>query len=239
MIYIAICDDDRILADMLAAKVNHYMKENKILAECSVYTNSFMLKEDIQERKHFDLILCDIEMPEINGMSLASCVKTYLPHVLIIFITSHLKYAIDAFELSVFRYIPKEFLEDRLMHALEDAIKMIRLQSDQSYLIQTSARIEKIPYQRIVCIQKDGKNSRFLLLDNTNTSVRKSLSIVYEELGSEDFVYADRGTIINLAHVIKMESGKVHMKNGTIVLTSKIKYEQIKVKLNEFWGNII
>lgn len=239
MIYIAICDDDRILVDMLAEKVNHYIKENKILAECSVYTNSSMLKEDIQERKHFDLILSDIEMPEHNGMSLASCVKKYLPQVLIIFITAHLKYAIDAFELSVFRYIPKEFLEDRLIQALEDAIKMIMLQSEQSYLIQTSTRVEKIPYQRIVCIQKDGKNSRFLLLDNTDTSVRKSLSVVYEELGSEDFVYADRGIIINLAHVMKIKSGRVYMTNGLSVLTSKIKFEQIKIKLNEFWGNII
>ena len=53
-------------------------------------------------REDFDLILLDIEMPESTGMEIAEKIKPYLPNVKIIFITSHIEYAIDAFELSIF-----------------------------------------------------------------------------------------------------------------------------------------
>lgn len=45
-------------------------------------------------------------------------------------ITSYLKYAVDAFELSILRYIPKNSLDSRLPHALEDAFNMINVQAD-------------------------------------------------------------------------------------------------------------
>ena len=66
-----------------------------------------MLQYDIEEGQYYDLILSDIEMPQIDGMDLAAYMKRYLPDVLIIFITSHLKYAVDAFELSVSIYTQK------------------------------------------------------------------------------------------------------------------------------------
>ena len=67
MIYIAICDDDKRTVQILEEKVEKFIKENKILAEYTVYTNSMMLQYDIQEGKYFDLILSDIEMPDYNG----------------------------------------------------------------------------------------------------------------------------------------------------------------------------
>ena len=88
-------------------------------------------------------------MPNIDGMDLAAYIRKYLSEVLIIFITSHLKYAIDAFELSIFRYIPKNSIDSRLPHALKDAINMINIQADMYYTIQMPTRIEKIPYQKI------------------------------------------------------------------------------------------
>ena len=45
-------------------------------------------------------------MPGITGMELSEKIKPHLPNVKIIFITSHIEYAIDAFELSIFRYVP-------------------------------------------------------------------------------------------------------------------------------------
>lgn len=47
-------------------------------------------------------------MPGNSGMNIAAQIKKDLPEALIIFITSHLKYAVESFELSIFRYIPKD-----------------------------------------------------------------------------------------------------------------------------------
>lgn len=239
MIYIAICDDNEKSVQILKNKVMEYLKQNSLLADVKVYTQSRMLQYDIQEGRHFDLILSDIEMPNIDGMNLAAYVKRYLPEVLIIFITSYLKYAVDAFELSIFRYIPKNSINTRLPHALKDAINMINIQADKYYKIEMPSRVEKIPYHKILYIQREGKNSVIMLTDNSITKVRKSLSQVFKEFNSEDFIYVDRGDIVNLAHVMGIKDGIVELKNGVRLPTSHAKLEQVKIKLSEFWGEQI
>lgn len=236
MIYIAICDDNVKSVDILKNKVTMLLKEYNVLAEVMVYTQSRMLQYDIQEGRHFELILSDIEMPNIDGMDLVAYIRKYLPEVLIIFITSHLKYAIDAFELSIFRYIPKNSIDSRLPHALKDAINMINIQVDKYYTIQMLSRIEKIPYQKILYIQREGKNSVITLIDNSVTKVRKSLNQVFKEFKSDDFIYVDRGDIVNLAHIMGVKDGIVELKNGIRLPASRAKLEQIKAKLSDFWG---
>lgn len=239
IIYIAICEDDEASLKILKNKVELFLEEKRILAEVSVYEKSRLLQYDIQEGRHFDLILSDIEMPDIDGMELAAYIKRYLPEVLIIFITSHLKYAIDAFELSVFRYIPKNSINSRFTQAMKDAIDMIRLQANDFYVIQMQNRMEKIPYQRILYIRREGKNSVITLTDDTVTKVRKSLSQVFEELQTEDFLYVDRGDIVNLAHIIGMKGGIVELKNGIRLPVSHAKSEEIKNRLSDFWSERI
>ena len=239
MIYIAICDDNEKTVGILKNKVNVFLKDSNVLADVVVYTQSRLLQYDLQEGKHYDLILSDIEMPYMDGMDLAAYIKRYLPEVLIIFITSHLKYAVDAYELSIFRYIPKNSLNTRLPHALKDAINMINIQSEKYYTIEMPSRIEKIPYHKILYIQREGKNSVITLTDNSVTKVRKSLTQVFKELKSEDFIYVDRGDIVNLAHIMGIKDQIVELKNGIRLSASHSKLDQIKARLSEFWGEQI
>lgn len=236
MIYIAICEDNEQSAKLLKKKVITLLNQYNVLADISVYIQSKMLQYDIQEGKYFDLILSDIEMPDIDGMVLAGYIRKYLSEVLIIFITSHLKYAVDSYELSIFRYIPKASIDSRLPHALKDAVNMINIQADKYYTIQTPTRIEKIPYQKILYIQREGKNSVITLTDYSVTKVRKSLAQVFKEIKSEDFIYVDRGDIVNLAHIMGIKAGIVELKNGVRLPASHAKLEQIKAKLSDFWG---
>jgi len=235
MIYIAICDDNKKSVEILESKVSAWLKENHKRAEVHTYTQSQMLQYDIEEGQHYDLILSDIEMPQIDGMNLAAYMKRYLPDALIIFITYHLKYAVDAFELSVFRYIPKNMIGEKLSRALTDAVKMIELQEDDYYCIQAVRRVEKIPYRQILYIYRQGKNAVFSLKDGKETRVRKSLSQVFQELKSEDFFYVDRGDIVNLAYVMSIRNSMIELKDGSRFPISQGKMEEVKEKLGKFW----
>lgn len=66
-------------------------------------------------------------------MEIPQQIKSFLPNVRIIFVTSHTEYAIDAFELSIFRYVPKNNLEMKLTAAVTDAAKLIELEVGQEY----------------------------------------------------------------------------------------------------------
>lgn len=139
MLRIAVCDDD------MSAVQSHRLIAEECLRQCgsagevAVYTRSDNLLYDIVEDKYFfDLILLDIEMPGSNGMELAEKIKPCLPNVKIIFITSHIEYAIDAFELAIFRYVPKDDIDRRLPAAILDAVKLIELEDGKAYTIQTN-----------------------------------------------------------------------------------------------------
>lgn len=237
MIRIAICDDDKRHGAVLEKTVSLFVTQNKINAEIKLYDQSRNLRYDISEGVYFDLLLSDIEMPEMDGMKLAKYVKQYLPNIMIIFITGYVKYAVDAYELSVFRYIPKGELKQRLNHALADALRMLQIQADQYFIIQTPTRFEKIPLQTIVCIRRDGKNSLITHVDNQTTKVRKSLAQVYDELPSEDFIFVGRGDIVNIIYIMSLKNSMLELKNGERIPISQSKLHEIKERLTEFWGN--
>lgn len=236
MIKIAICDDDRMLVSTNKVIVEKYVRKNREIVNIEEYGNGDFLLSDIQEGEYYDLILLDIEMPHKDGMEIAPQIKKYLPHVLIVFVTSHLKYAIDSFALSIFRYVPKQELEPRLKQALSDAFNYIKLQQNDTYTIQTQNRFEKIFLKDILYIQKSGKNA-VLVTFNTQTKVRKSLSQVYEELNKSEFIYIDRGCIVNIIHVMQVKNGEVVLKNGDSLAISKSHIQSTKELINTFWGN--
>lgn len=235
MIKIAICDDSEKQAQFLYENVSEYMQNNKEPAEIALYDKSQLLQYDVLDGKFFDIILTDIEMPKINGMELVNTVRNYLPEVLIIFVTSHIKYAVDAFEYSVFRYIPKNMLRDKLPQALKDAMQMIHMQSKEYYMITMPNHMEKLAFRRILYILREGKNSVFYLTDGTDVKERKSLMKVHQALKSCDFVFADRGCIVNLAHILSIRDTRIEMDNGNWIQASRTRMDEVKQGLQALW----
>ena len=134
MLRIAVCDDD----------TNAVMANTKITEKClrrcgahgeiMPYTDSKSLLADIADDGfYFDLILLDIEMPGSSGMELAEKIRPYLPNVRIIFITSHIEYAVDAFELSIFRYVPKQDIPSGIFSILCATARMRLLRPQAAY----------------------------------------------------------------------------------------------------------
>ena len=235
MIKIAICDDEQSLVSANKRIVDKFIKEKKEMATIEEYGNGEFLLADIQEGAYFDLILLDIEMPYKNGMEIAPQIKQCLPNTLIVFVTSHLKYAIDSFALSIFRYVPKQDLQVRLEQALQDAFNYIKLEQNDVYTIQTQTRLEKILLKNILYIKKSGKNS-VLVTFNNQTKVRKSLSQVFEELNRNEFIYIDRGCIVNIIHIMQVKNGEVVLKNGESLAISRSHVQATKELINAFRG---
>lgn len=239
MLHIAICDDDRAAVENHKNMTEHCLKDCGSIGKIETYTTSDNLLCDIvEDRLFFDLILLDIEMPGCSGMEIAGKIRPCLPDVKIIFITSHIEYAIDAFELSVFRYVPKNELDRRLPAAIEDAIKLIELEAGKTYTIQTNSRLEKIPYREIYYIERDGKNTSITAAGGVS-KVRKSLQQVYAELGAEEFIFTDRGCIVNMIHILQIRDGMAVLKNGEALPISRSHLQDVKEQINHYWGTHI
>lgn len=236
VIKIAICDDEEKAVALHEQIVKDSLQACSIGYEITTYTQSRNLLYDITDDEFFyDLILLDIEMPGISGMEIPIQIKGFLPNVRIIFVTSHTEYAIDAFELSIFRYVQKNNLKIKLTNAVTDAAKLIELEAGQEYTIQTTKRMEKIPYKDIYYIQRDGKNASIVSSAGTS-KVRKSLQQVFDELNTSEFIFIDRGYIINIIQIMKISGNMAVLKNGEQLPISRSHLQEVKRQINQFWG---
>lgn len=238
MIRIAVCDDEQRFVEQIHAILSSEAKELPCPIQISVYTGSGDLLYDVEEGVHFDLLFLDIEMPETDGMSLAAAVRRRLPLSLIVFITSHTKYAVKAFELSVFRYIPKSELEACLPLALRDACRLLQKNTSATYVIESPRKVQKIAVDEILYIYKQQKYA-VIVLGGEEISVRKSLEQVLKELGGLQkdggFLMVERGYIVNLFHVDRMEEQTLYLDDGTTIPVSRRNQNAVRSAVVSYW----
>ena len=235
MLKISICDDEQDMLSKVQEVTELFFRTHCVDYSINTYQHSDNLQYDLQDGISYDLFLLDIEMPGIDGMALAKEINTVLPMAKIIFITSHLEYAITAYEYSVFRYIPKNMIGEKLAAALKDFYKLYGLERNDYYLIKVKNHVEKLSYRDIFYVLKDGKYAVFYLRNRQIASIRKTLSQVYAEINQEYFYFADRGCIINLANVTGMDGENVIMLDGQHITISKSSVAEFKTILLHFW----
>lgn len=234
MLRIAVCDDEESIIRYVVETIQKYFRLNCLECKIQTYQDSENLYYDIRDGIQYDLFFLDIEIPKLNGMELA---KEISDNNLgkIIFITSHLEYAITAYEYSVFRYIPKNMLDEKLDLALDDFLKLYYLERSEYYRIEIKNHVEKIPYRDILYVLKDGKYAIFYLCGERSVRIRKTLKQILEEIKKEYFFLADQGCIVNLANVVGLDSEGVIFADQKHIAISKAKVTAFKKTMLKFW----
>ncbi len=235
MISIAICDDDMVIGKHIEEEVQCLLKQKNLIYSQQLFSDSKCLLYEIQDGAHYDLLLLDIEMPELDGISLMNKVREYLPDCLAIFITSHEKYVYDSFKVQPFRFIPKTFMKERLSEAVLDAIVWIEKNMHRFYSAENQQGMEKIPIGRITHIWHENKYAYIEKVNGENSKVRKTMKQVYNELPKGDFIWLDRGCICNLAHIAKVNGNNVILTSGKSLQVSRERLTEIKGKIRSYW----
>jgi len=96
--------------------------------------------------------------------------------------------------------------------------------------------IERLPYRQMLYIRKDGKYSVICCVDKREIRVRKSLNDVYSELDDQEFIFIDRGYIVNIALISRISDHEVICKNELRLPISRSKLKETKSRITQYWG---
>ena len=90
------------------------------------------------EASDFDLVLCDIKMPKMDGVEVLEKVQSFKPEIPFIMISGHgdLETAVEAMRLGAFDYISKPPDLNRLLNAIRNAL-------DRKKLVVENKRLKK------------------------------------------------------------------------------------------------
>ncbi len=113
-INVIIVDDERPAIRVLQRMLQHY----EDLEIRGVYTNPLKAFDDIIKNKP-EVVFLDINMPQVRGLDLGSCILEVSPNTNLIFVTAYDMYAVEAFELNALDYLLKPISEERLKKAVE------------------------------------------------------------------------------------------------------------------------
>lgn len=170
----------------------------------------------------YDLLLLDINMPEMSGIELLDRLKkSDRPVPSIIFVTAHDEHAIVAFEKHAVDYVLKPFSNERIGEALDVAFR--RTASERAAkLVEALPQLQKLAHRQSakIAIKAKGRilfidpasviavhaEGNYVLLQHESGSylLRESISEIAEKLKPYGFIRIHRSVLVNTSFVEEM-----------------------------------
>lgn len=212
---IFLCEDEELQLKINGVIVKDYLDKKRITAEY-VFCNHYKDGDDVLLRS-IELAILDIDLGEYNGIELAKKMRSLNPNVVIIFITAHKGYSLEASQIHLSGFLTKPIDPWELTDTMELAIAQVfgsRATNRNVHIARFQNDRVQIRERHIISIEKI-YHTREVEITTTKNKIRdnKTISQLKEEL-SDCFVKLSRSVLVNLAHIYTLEERNVVMSNG-------------------------
>lgn len=225
MIKIAICDDQLIIVQQLEKALTQYLSDRGETFQIQTFLDG---NELIGSENDYDLILLDMEMPTLDGLSTAKYLRSRQIDSLIVFVTSHAQTVYDAFEVKAFRFLVKPLQTAQLEKMLSEALLEIKEREKEYLSVELSGtKMIQIPLRDLLYIESNGRYANFHLKGETFTSIM-TLKDLEKTLPQGVFFRCHTSFIVNLRHVLRLEGQDIHLTNGQIIFLTRLKNRTFK-----------
>lgn len=219
---IAICDDrqeDREYVRQLTARWAQQRGNQVEMTEfCSAEQFLFSCPQP-----DFDLLLLDIEMGEMDGVSLAKQVRRTNELMQIVFITGYSDYITEGYEVAALHYLMKPVKEEKLFAVLDRAVE--RLDKNTKVLtLETAEEMVRVPLYQVSALEV--QRNYVTVHARQDYTVKKSLSELMEQL-DERFFRVGRSAVVNLNDISRVTRSDIYLTDGRSIPLPRGAYDKL------------
>ena len=226
MLQIAICDDEAAQCSLLESYVREWERLRRQEADIALVGNGEQLLFHWEERRR-DILLLDIDMPGVDGLSLARRLRSRGEDVQIVFVTGLAEYALEGYDVEAVSYLIKPVEKERLFACLDRAFQRCGLEAP-ALLLDTPGGTARVRVRDICYLESDAHDT-WVHCTGGKEPVRCRVGIrqLEERLERQGgFFKIHRSYLVNLAYVAEYGTGAVRLKNGENVYLAREKYSE-------------
>lgn len=220
---VAICDDNASDAAYVRTLLHRWAQEREIpvRSECFPSGESFLFQWAGDQT--YDILLLDIEMGAVDGVSLAKKIRQDNQTVQIIFITGYTDYIAEGYEVAALHYLVKPLREEKLFATLDRAYEKL-LRNETTLTLTTGGETIRIPLHEIRYL--DVCQNYVTVHGKSAYTVKRTLGEFESLLGGE-FVRVGRALIVNLNRITRVTRTTVYLSDGTALPLPRGAYERL------------
>lgn len=225
---IGICDDDTFALDLVQDAVSMVLRNKRIQGQVKVFRRVRDLEKKM-EQMQFDLLLLDIDMPGMDGITFGKKLRSEKSRIDIIFVSNREDKVFDSLKVNPFGFIRKKrFLED-VQGVMENYLEGRAEDISKKLVIQGKEKTEVFEIEEILYVEGQRKIQQIYMAgQQTPAEVKKSLQELETELESHGFLRVHKGYLVNYRHIRLFQGNDILLDSGDCVPVSRRKLQEVK-----------
>lgn len=230
--HITICDDEPKEILYLKTLLAQWAMEQSEPVTVDSYPSAEAFLFAYEEKKKLDILLLDIQMGELDGVSLAKKIREQNDQVQIIFITGFPDFMAEGYEVAALHYLMKPVNPDKLFRALDRAVKNLT-KTEPALFLAIDGEVHRVLLSEIRVIEAQG---HYIHMKTTTAVYRqkRNLSDLLEELDG-GFFRCQRSFIVGLRYVKRITRTGIILEDGEEVPLSRDLYDAANRAVIDFF----
>ena len=216
MIRIAIVEDEAPVSEVLKSYFQRMEEENRGLHfSVEIYKNAIVFLEAYKQQ--FDIVLMDIEMPYMDGMTAATKLREIDKIVTLIFVTNMAQFAIKGYEVKAYDFIVKPVKYYGFAMKMQAAISELKKNYTESLGINTQDGMIRIPLRDLIFVESFEHSLIYHYEGGSFVSKgRESLTEVEKKLSKYGFLRCKSSFLVNIRHIKRISGNIIEIGNEEI-----------------------
>lgn len=230
MFRIAICDDELVYLDIERQIIKEYLDSIGIEFLVDCFSSGTDLLRDATN-KNYDIIMLDVEMPDLDGIEVARRLRERGVLSPISFVSAHMNYSTYGYHVSAVRFILKnDDIRVYIVECLEHILKSIDL-NNRIIEIEFSFGNRQIRVNDILYLKSRGNYTLFIMENNEKNEQfqqKSPIKTVTQKLSYCDFISVSSSVSVNLHHVVAVSRYDVLLDCGEHLTVSQKKFNDVQ-----------